>query len=146
MTSNAKFRVGVQWARRAAALAGLLFFSVQGYAQGCAMCYTTAASARAGAIQALRSGILILLVPPLAMFAGIFVVIYRSRNRFYDAADWTVEKDREWRAMLREVESQESRSRESEVTASCFADNKSRSGGLKVESWEKEVESSIVRS
>ena len=107
MTSNAKFRVGVQWARRAAALAGLLFFSAQGFAQGCAMCYTTAASAKAGAIQALRSGILILLVPPLVMFAAIFVVIYRSRNRFYDAADWTDEQDREWREILMGMDSVE---------------------------------------
>jgi hypothetical protein len=34
------------------------------------------------------------------MFAGIFVVIYRSRNRFAGADDWTAEQDREWREML----------------------------------------------
>jgi hypothetical protein len=97
----------IRWARRVAAVTGLLFFSAQAYAQGCAMCYTSASAARAGAIQALRSGILILLVPPLAMFAGIFVVIYRSRNRFSGSAGWTAEQDRELREMLMRMESVE---------------------------------------
>jgi len=64
------------------------------------MCYTSAAAARAGAVQALRSGILILLVPALIMFAGIFVVIYRSRDRFNGSADWSAERERELREML----------------------------------------------
>jgi len=83
-----------------AALAGVLSSSTLAYAQGCAMCYTSAAAARAGAVQALRSGILILLVPALIMFAGIFVVIYRSRDRFSGSADWSAERDRELREML----------------------------------------------
>jgi hypothetical protein len=64
------------------------------------MCYTSAAAAKAGALQALRSGILILLVPPLLMFVAIFVVIYRYRNRFYDSAGWTAEHHRELEEML----------------------------------------------
>ena len=51
-------------------------------AQGCAMCYNTAAAAKAAAIQALRSGILILLVPVALMFIGIFVMAFRSPERF----------------------------------------------------------------
>lgn len=54
------------------------------FAQGCAMCYTTAAAAKATAIRALRSGILILLIPPLLMATGIFVRALRSRERFSD--------------------------------------------------------------
>jgi hypothetical protein len=99
------FQWSFKWTPRVAALAGLFFCPALACAQGCAMCYTSAAAAKAGAIQALRSGILILLMPALVMFAGIFVVIYRSRNRFNDAADWTPERDREWREMLRGVES-----------------------------------------
>jgi hypothetical protein len=91
--------------RWVAALAGVVSSSTLAYAQGCAMCYTSAASAKAGALQALRSGILILLVPALMMFAGIFVVIYRSRDRFNGSADWSAEQDRELREMLRGVES-----------------------------------------
>jgi len=95
--------------RWAVGLAGVLSSSTLGYAQGCAMCYTTAAASRAGAIQALRSGILILLIPALTMFAGIFVVIYRSRDRFNGATEWPAERDRELREMLRGVESLDSR-------------------------------------
>ncbi len=49
-------------------------------AQGCVMCYTTAASQGPRAIHALNQAILVLLLPPLAMFAGIFGFIYRRRN------------------------------------------------------------------
>ena len=90
----------LRWMRWLAALAGVLSSSALAYAQGCAMCYTSAAAAKAGAIQALRSGILILLIPALTMFAGIFVVIYRSRDRFNGSADWSAERDRELREML----------------------------------------------
>jgi hypothetical protein len=48
------------------------------------MCYNAAAAAKASAIQALRHGILILLIPPLAMFIGIFGLAFRRRNRFND--------------------------------------------------------------
>ena len=89
-----------RWMRWLAALAGVLSSSTLVYAQGCAMCYTSAAAAKAGALQALRSGILILLVPALMMFAGIFVVIYRSRDRFNGSAGWTAEPDWELREML----------------------------------------------
>ena len=51
-------------------------------AQSCAMCYTSAASSGQGAIAALQHGILILLCPPLLMFAGICVLAIRSRDRF----------------------------------------------------------------
>ncbi len=51
-------------------------------AQGCAMCYTSASAARAGAKEALANGVLILLVPPMVFFALITVVVYMHRNRF----------------------------------------------------------------
>jgi hypothetical protein len=91
------FRHAAKWV---VALSGLLSSSALLYAQGCAMCYTSAAASKAGALHALRSGILILLLPVLVMCAGIFVVIYRSRNRFCTAADWTAEQDWELREML----------------------------------------------
>ena len=49
-------------------------------AQGCAMCYTSAAAAKKAGIQALQHGVLILLVPPLLMFLGIFWVTFRRRD------------------------------------------------------------------
>ena len=64
-------------------------------AQGCAMCYNTAAAAKATAIQALRSGILILLVPVALLFIGIFVLVFRSRERFDEPSSEQSEYDQE---------------------------------------------------
>jgi len=50
------------------------------FAQGCAMCYTTAAAQSPKAQAALNHGILVLLIPPLSMFIGILVFLYRRRN------------------------------------------------------------------
>ena len=96
----ASTRILKQAAYWLAALALLACSSALVYAQGCAMCYTSAAASKAGALHALRSGILILLLPVLAMCSGISVVIYRSRNRFLGAAEWSSEHDSELRAML----------------------------------------------
>ena len=46
-------------------------------AQGCAMCYQTAASSTGPAREALRHGILILLVPASCLFLGVFGYLYR---------------------------------------------------------------------
>ncbi len=47
------------------------------FAQGCAMCYTSAAAASAAAMRSLNIGILVLLLPPLAMFIGILTYTIR---------------------------------------------------------------------
>lgn len=49
-------------------------------AQGCAMCYQNAAASGAKGQAALRQGILILLVPALALFGGIVWAIHRRDN------------------------------------------------------------------
>jgi hypothetical protein len=56
------------------------------WAQSCALCYTQAASAGARMIQALRSGILILIVPPTLMSVAMIFIMYRNRNRCRDSA------------------------------------------------------------
>ena len=53
------------------------------FGQSCALCYTQAASSGARFIQALRSGILVLMVPPFFMSIGITVLAYRKRNQFH---------------------------------------------------------------
>ena len=53
-------------------------------AQGCAMCYTSAAAAKKAGLQALQNGILILGIPPLVMFIGIFWYVFRRRERLDD--------------------------------------------------------------
>jgi hypothetical protein len=64
-----------------AACAGLVALgSWRAAAQGCAMCYQTAAASAAPGREALRHGIVILLVPAVSLFAGICALIYRRRN------------------------------------------------------------------
>ena len=58
---------------------------LQAAAQGCAMCYTAAAQQSAQGKAALDAGILILLIPAIAIFCGVFLVAYRHR-------DWWVEE------------------------------------------------------
>jgi hypothetical protein len=71
--------------RRAAgallAVAGVAY-PMAAYAQGCPLCYNTAAAAKASGIQALRSGILILVIPPLLICAGILWRGIKARDLF----------------------------------------------------------------
>jgi len=64
-------------------LAGIviLLTPVTASAQSCALCYTQAASSGARMIQALKSGILILIAPPTLGSIGVIVVMYRKRNQ-----------------------------------------------------------------
>ncbi|MEP6644949.1 MAG: hypothetical protein ABJA69_10645 [Acidobacteriaceae bacterium] len=43
-------------------------------------------------IQALRSGIVVLIAPPMLMTLGVFGVAYRKRNQFHDS-DSAAESD-----------------------------------------------------
>ena len=54
------------------------------YAQGCALCYTQAASASQRLTRGLRTGILILMVPPMFISVGITILAYKKRNRTND--------------------------------------------------------------
>jgi hypothetical protein len=49
-------------------------------AQGCAMCYQSAAATGDHSRVALQHGILILLIPSVSLFVGIFGLIYTRRN------------------------------------------------------------------
>jgi hypothetical protein len=55
---------------------------VAAYAQGCPLCYNTAAAAKASGIQALRSGILILVIPPLLICVGVLWRGIKARDLF----------------------------------------------------------------
>ena len=63
---------------RAMAIIGLA--PLRALAQGCAMCYQNAAAADSHGRTALQHGILILLLPALSLFFGIFGLMYRRRN------------------------------------------------------------------
>ena len=47
------------------------------YAQGCALCYTTASAAGAAAQRSLDWGILALLAPALTLFLCVIFLLYR---------------------------------------------------------------------
>jgi hypothetical protein len=70
------------------ALVGVaLLVPLPAFSQGCSLCYTQAASAGARMIQALQSGILILVVPPTLMSVCMIFIVYRKRNRFRTELD-----------------------------------------------------------
>src|SRR5712671_7718499 len=89
------------------ALVGLIILlaPVPAFAQSCALCYTQAASSGSRMIQALKSGIIILIAPPTFMSLGVIVVCYRRRNQTReDAAD----SDHEWKKAEGDVPSDDS--------------------------------------
>jgi hypothetical protein len=59
----------------------LLLTAAPAFSQSCALCYTQAASAGARMIEALKSGILILIVPPTLASIGMIFVVHRKRNQ-----------------------------------------------------------------
>jgi len=63
--------------------------------QGCSLCYTQAASSGARLIQALRSGIVILIFPPLSICVAAIVLAYRRRNQFHEPHH-RAESDSDW--------------------------------------------------
>jgi hypothetical protein len=58
----------------------LLLATAPAFAQGCATCTNSAASAPERSQRALRRGIIVLMVPSLAIMAGFAGVAYRYRR------------------------------------------------------------------
>ena len=82
----------------AIALVGLAMLAapLPAFSQSCALCYTQAASAGTRMIQALKSGILILIVPPTFMSVGMIFIVYRKRNQVRQDDDTSEDSDRDW--------------------------------------------------
>jgi hypothetical protein len=75
----------------------VLAIPLPAFSQSCALCYTQAASAGARMIQALRSGILVLIVPPTLMSIGMIFIVYHKRNQFKRNGNaFTDELSRDW--------------------------------------------------
>ena len=92
------YLAGLRLARRAKlALTGVVVLAANAacYAQSCALCYTQAAGAGHRFIQGLRTGILVLIVPPMFMSVGITVLAYRKRNRTNDKNE-SEKSDNDW--------------------------------------------------
>jgi hypothetical protein len=66
------------------ALAAILVMPSVAAAQGCALCVTQAAQGGHRFIDALRSGILVLVFPPMAISIAIIYISWRKRNQFRD--------------------------------------------------------------
>lgn len=60
----------------------VLFLALPAFSQSCALCYTQAASAGSRMIEALRSGILILIVPPTLATVGMIFIVHHKRNQY----------------------------------------------------------------
>ncbi len=68
------------------ALGGTLVVPSLAFAQNCALCYTQAAGSGSRMIQALRSGIAMLVIPPMLICIGIAIIAYKKNNHFNDEA------------------------------------------------------------
>ena len=56
---------------------GVLSMARGAYAQGCVLCYTTAAAAGPAAARSLDLGILALVTPALVLFLAVMFLLYR---------------------------------------------------------------------
>jgi hypothetical protein len=72
---------GLRWATLALLTVGICLFSLPAFSQGCALCYTQAASSGAKMIQALKNGILVLVLPPTLGSIGMIFMLHRKRNQ-----------------------------------------------------------------
>lgn len=67
---------------KAVVLGGSLLVPGLLFAQNCALCYTQAAGSGSKMIHALKSGIAVLVVPPMLICIGITWMAYKKRNQF----------------------------------------------------------------
>jgi hypothetical protein len=73
----------------------ILLTAVPAFSQSCALCYTQAASSGSRMIQALKSGILILILPPTLGSIGMIFVVHHKRNQVRRVDDASA-SDRDW--------------------------------------------------
>ena len=81
---NRKGGLEIRLFARMVALVAALGIPASIFAQNCALCYAQAAGAGERLIQALRSGILILVAPPILICTALTVMAYRKRNHFHE--------------------------------------------------------------
>ena len=70
--------------KRALIFLGVALLSLLGpenvFAQGCALCYTTAAGGGKLFLHAIQSGVIVLLVPPVLIFSGLVLLITKWQS------------------------------------------------------------------
>lgn len=77
------------------AAVALATLAIPAFGQNCALCYTQAASAGTRMIEALRSGILILIIPPTLVSVGMIFVVHHKRNQFR-RTEYAGESGQDW--------------------------------------------------
>ena len=80
--------------------AAVLLFALPAFSQNCALCYTRAASNGAKLIAALRSGIVVLIVPPMFMSVGITWLAYKKNNHFGSGEQNQIQEDQESKDLI----------------------------------------------
>ena len=85
----------LQFAWFALAAVVVLLAAPPAFSQSCALCYTQAASAGARMIEALKSGILILVLPPTLASIGMVFLVHKKRNQIR-RSEQGVEPGQEW--------------------------------------------------
>lgn len=61
--------------------AAVLSCTTGAHAQGCVLCYTSLSAASPGAMRAFEFAMIVLLIPALTLFAGVFLFIFlRARS------------------------------------------------------------------
>jgi len=66
------------------------------FSQSCALCYTQAASSGSRMIQALKSGILVLIVPPTLMSVALIFVVHRKNGQVRRTEDEGRDSGQDW--------------------------------------------------
>lgn len=77
----------IRWVISGAVGLGSFAVSTAAWAQSCPLCYRAAAASKSGAVAALRSGILILMIPPVIIFGLVTLMAVRGRDRFIDSEE-----------------------------------------------------------
>ena len=72
----------MRWLRLKQVVSAILLMGIasEAFAQGCAMCLTSAASQGVQAMQAMNLGIVILLIPPFVMIVAILTFTFLRRH------------------------------------------------------------------
>lgn len=89
-----EFLFRLAWLALAASV--LLLTAVPAFSQQCALCYTQAASSGSRMIQALKSGILILIVPPTLGSIGMIFIMQRKNNQVRRRTDDREQSGQDW--------------------------------------------------
>lgn len=79
------------WGKRIGLGLFLIWTTASTAAAQCVMCYASASNAGSKAIQALRSGILVLVIPTALVFGGIMFIALRHRKFGSNESDSTEE-------------------------------------------------------